>query len=306
MVALVYNSATLPKHPLRVRAQNHTYRLGAAICSRSNSQAYLRVATYAECNRLESCSKDPIKYAGGLSLYVYVDGNPNSWTDLLGLSRTRPGSPLLTPNHQQHHLFPQQHRGLIEGLCNGLVVDDLTMEVVGPMRVGTEHYHWQHGPCGNYNRDVKSMLDQNPGDCYGFMTDMLEYIHNRAACVARQLGLPTIRPITTQPWGDPRGPNNWDPSGLLDNFCKPICNKPAPPNPNINVIPWWVPAHVENDIYQDTGVVVGCVVVGVIEGEAIIMCCPAGAPTALPAAGNCITRKVGQQIIQDFPLTLAP
>ena len=85
MVALVYNSATLPKHPLRVRAQNHTYRLGAVRCSKSNSQAYLRVARYAECNRLESCSKDPIGRVDGPNLYrayfapQYVDPQGLRW-----------------------------------------------------------------------------------------------------------------------------------------------------------------------------------------------------------------------------------
>jgi hypothetical protein len=70
MVALTNNSATLSPTPLRVRAQNHRCGLGALRCSKSHTQASLREATYAECNRLESCSKDPIGYAGGLSSYT--------------------------------------------------------------------------------------------------------------------------------------------------------------------------------------------------------------------------------------------
>jgi hypothetical protein len=84
MVALANNSATLPKHPLRVRAQNHTYRLGAWLCSKSISQAKLRGATYGECNRLESCSKDPIGYVDGLLSYAMVGNSPLVFLDPLG------------------------------------------------------------------------------------------------------------------------------------------------------------------------------------------------------------------------------
>jgi hypothetical protein len=69
MVALTKKSPNLPQRPLRVRAQNHRYRLGAEPCSKSNSQANLREATYAECDRLESCSKDPIGFSDGENLY---------------------------------------------------------------------------------------------------------------------------------------------------------------------------------------------------------------------------------------------
>jgi hypothetical protein len=70
MVALTNISANFPQGPLRVRAQDHRYRLGAECCSKSNSQANLREATYTECNRLESCSKDPIGHAGGANFYA--------------------------------------------------------------------------------------------------------------------------------------------------------------------------------------------------------------------------------------------
>jgi len=257
------------------------------------------------------CSRDPIKYIGGYSLFSYVEGNPNSWIDALGFGRKYPGTPLL-PGHQQHHFFPNQHRTAIEGLCSGLLIDELTYEVAGNMTIGTEHYHWQHGPCGEYNADVLDILNKNPGDCCNFLTDMMDYIHNRAECVARQLGRSTIRPITTQPWGDPRAPNNWDPNGLLDKFCDGKCRRPPRPNPYNDVIPWWVPERIENDIYQDTGVVVACVVIAFVGRDVVLRCCPAG--TAATGGGlgvgtglgTCVTRRVGTQIIDDIPYTLAP
>ncbi len=77
MVALTKKSAKFPQGPLRVRAQDHRYRLGAKWCSKSNCQADLREATYDECDRLESCSKDPIGYGDGLNRYTayFVPGN---------------------------------------------------------------------------------------------------------------------------------------------------------------------------------------------------------------------------------------
>ena len=69
MVALTNISANFPQRPLRVRAHNHRYRFGAESCSKSNCHASLRKATYAECNRLESCSKDPIGYLDGSNIY---------------------------------------------------------------------------------------------------------------------------------------------------------------------------------------------------------------------------------------------
>jgi hypothetical protein len=69
MVALAENLETKFENPLRGRAQNHRYRLGAECCSKSNSQGILPQTTYAECNRLESCSKDPIGYTDGFGAY---------------------------------------------------------------------------------------------------------------------------------------------------------------------------------------------------------------------------------------------
>jgi hypothetical protein len=85
MVALINNSASLSPSPLRVRAQNHRYRLGAGRCSKSNTQANLRVATYDDCNRLESCSKDPIGFADGANPYSYVGNTPFIANDPDGL-----------------------------------------------------------------------------------------------------------------------------------------------------------------------------------------------------------------------------
>jgi hypothetical protein len=84
MVALTKKSANFPQRPLRVRAQDHRYRLGAERCSKSNSQDYLRVATYVECKRLESCSKDPIGYPGGTNLYEYGTSRPLVALDFSG------------------------------------------------------------------------------------------------------------------------------------------------------------------------------------------------------------------------------
>jgi hypothetical protein len=83
MVALTNKSANFPQRPLRVRAQNHRYRLRAERCSKSSGRANLREATYAECDRLESCSKDPIGYWDSFSLYEATF--PLSGTDPSGL-----------------------------------------------------------------------------------------------------------------------------------------------------------------------------------------------------------------------------
>jgi hypothetical protein len=69
MVALTKKSANFPQRPIRVRAKNHRYRLGAERCSKSNSRANLRRPTYDECDQLGSCSKDPIGYIDGLNYY---------------------------------------------------------------------------------------------------------------------------------------------------------------------------------------------------------------------------------------------
>jgi hypothetical protein len=85
------NSATLPKHPLRVRAQNHTDRLGAASCSKSSGRANLREATYGECKRLGSCSKDPIGYGKAIwDFYAYILSCPLSFVDPSGLVPEEP------------------------------------------------------------------------------------------------------------------------------------------------------------------------------------------------------------------------
>jgi hypothetical protein len=78
-------SASFSQRLLRVRAQNHRYRLGAARCSKSNTHGNLREATYAECDRLESCSKDPIGYEGNsASLYRFIDSSPLDSMDPTG------------------------------------------------------------------------------------------------------------------------------------------------------------------------------------------------------------------------------
>jgi hypothetical protein len=86
MVALTKKSANFPQRPIRVRAKNHRYRLGAERCSKSNSRANLRRPTYDECNRLESCSKDPVGYKDGPSLFSYVQNRPLSLIDPMGLA----------------------------------------------------------------------------------------------------------------------------------------------------------------------------------------------------------------------------
>ena len=80
MVALTNITADFPQTALRGRAQNHRYRLGAEPCSKSNSQANLREATYDECKRLGSCSKDPIGY----------DDGPNSYENFFLVSNLDP------------------------------------------------------------------------------------------------------------------------------------------------------------------------------------------------------------------------
>ncbi len=86
MVALANKSAAFPQRPVRGRAQNHRYRLGAVRCSTSNSQAGLRLATYDVCNRSGSCSKDPIGYWGGVGVYNYALNAPTRYRDALGLT----------------------------------------------------------------------------------------------------------------------------------------------------------------------------------------------------------------------------
>jgi hypothetical protein len=96
MVALTNISANFPQRPLRVRAHNHRYRLGAERCSKSNSQASLRKATYDESNRLEACSKDPIGYQEGFSTFEYVGSQPCTYIDPEGLMSWPPNLNLPT------------------------------------------------------------------------------------------------------------------------------------------------------------------------------------------------------------------
>jgi hypothetical protein len=87
MVALTNNSATLFPSPIRVRAQDHRYRFGAKHCSKSNSRASLRESTYDECDRSESCSRDPMSYWGSpFNIYEYADGAPTNVSDPSGLA----------------------------------------------------------------------------------------------------------------------------------------------------------------------------------------------------------------------------
>jgi hypothetical protein len=90
MVALTNKSAILSPSPLRGRAQNHRYRLGAERCSKSSSRANLRGATYDECFWLGSCSKDPIGYVTGMSLYSYVSSRPLKHVDPSGYAPCLP------------------------------------------------------------------------------------------------------------------------------------------------------------------------------------------------------------------------
>jgi hypothetical protein len=86
MVALANKSPILSPTPLRVRAQNHRYRLGAAFCSKSSIRANLRGATYDESKQLGSCSKDPIGFEGSpWNLYEILSGSPLVDTDSSGL-----------------------------------------------------------------------------------------------------------------------------------------------------------------------------------------------------------------------------
>jgi hypothetical protein len=112
MVALTNITADFPQTALRGRAQNHRYRLGAEPCSKSNSQANLREATYDECKRLGSCSKDPIGYWGGPHGYSYADCQPLFLTDALGLLSIDPsaGRPTLRLNP------PQYKHGIYHGV----------------------------------------------------------------------------------------------------------------------------------------------------------------------------------------------
>jgi hypothetical protein len=87
MVALTNITADFPQTALRGRAQNHRYRLGAEHCSKFISQANLRKATYGECKRLGSCSKDPIGFEGGaICVYEFVSGRALAEVDPSGLS----------------------------------------------------------------------------------------------------------------------------------------------------------------------------------------------------------------------------
>jgi hypothetical protein len=100
MVALTKKSANLPQGPLRVRAQDHRYRLGAQRCSKSISRGNLREASYDECFRLGSCSKDPILIrlrTHEFSDYAYVDGRVLDSVDPKGNSRTPTVVPIPLP-----------------------------------------------------------------------------------------------------------------------------------------------------------------------------------------------------------------
>ncbi len=115
--------------------------------------------------------RDRIGYLGGMNLANFVDSHPLTSLDPIGLIGVRPG-------HQQHHFFPNGNglRSLIEGLCSDFSIDEFTMEVQGGTnQIGSEHWYWQYGPCGNYNQDVLEIFHRSLGSCCSFMTSMIEY-----------------------------------------------------------------------------------------------------------------------------------
>ena len=83
-----------------MRTQDHRYRLTAIRRPKSNGQASLRGATYDESFRLESCSRDPIGYEDGLSLYVFLKSSPVTNTDPTG-----------------HSIAPEPVYGFVPYLC---------------------------------------------------------------------------------------------------------------------------------------------------------------------------------------------
>ncbi len=263
---------------LNSSAQNNRYTYTGREWDNDIQQYHYRARMYDPALG-RFCSRDPIGYGGGNCLYLYVDARPASSMDSLGLFARRP--PRISqnlPGHQQHHLYPQQHRIAIEGLCPGLLIDTYTFEVQGGTWGGSEHYHWQYGPCGHYNNDVAGMLSRHPENCCEFLRELHEYINNRAACVARQLAFQQFVRLQLN-HGRSSISKQLDPSAREDEHCdEDDCDDEVriPENPHVNVLPWWVPEKVENDIYQDAGVVVGCVVVGVVAGHLIVRCCPVG------------------------------
>ncbi|RMF40684.1 MAG: RHS repeat-associated core domain-containing protein [Planctomycetota bacterium] len=254
------------------------------------------------------CGRDPIGIRGGLAVYMFLRTNPQRYLDAFGLKIN------------QHHLFPEQFRPDIRKLCGGLDIDDWTIDVdAGPRgrgNSGTEHWWWHHG-CGKYNRAVGDLLRR--GTCCDFIRGMIELIHNTAQCVAANLGKQVVPAIKTKRYRS-KNPTDWDPDGLIDQFCDtPDCEpENYPPNPYVDVIPDWVPDDVNNDIYQDIAVVGGCVVAGVLIGEVIVVCCgaagSAGGVGIGGAAGDigsgatsCVVRRVVlKEAVQELPLTLAP
>ena len=98
MVALCQTAEPPPQTPPRARGQDRSPSSRATRCSNPNPQANLREATHEKHARLGSCSRDPIGYEGGISLFNYVAGHACVAVDPSGLN---PASTW------QHHWFPQ-------------------------------------------------------------------------------------------------------------------------------------------------------------------------------------------------------
>ncbi|QDV25880.1 hypothetical protein Q31a_42080 [Aureliella helgolandensis] len=81
----------------RARGQDRTRTICASRRSKSSTRPLLRRSSPGRNVRLESCSKDPIRFEGGfLGLYVLVGGRPMTYGDPSGLSSTMLSGSCLT------------------------------------------------------------------------------------------------------------------------------------------------------------------------------------------------------------------
>ncbi len=70
MVALCHRAKQAVETSLRVRAQNRGRESGACFCSKSNRTTTLGRVAHDELFRSDACSRDPIGYVDGMSLYT--------------------------------------------------------------------------------------------------------------------------------------------------------------------------------------------------------------------------------------------